>query len=211
MLFEEIWMNELIYNIETADLSKSFFKRKVLEAVSLKCKPGKIYGIVGENGSGKSTLLNILTGFLKSDSGTIHITGKIGYCPQIPYIFDNLTVYENLKLFGNAYGLSSTTIEETGAELCELFQFTKYLKTRTSHLSSGTKQKLNLVISLLHNPEILFLDEPYAALDWETYLIFWNYAGQLKEKGKTIVIVSHLIYDRENLDEIKQLKNGVLI
>ena len=204
-------MNEKSIHIEAVGIKKAYRKRKVLEGINLNCVPGKIYGIVGENGSGKSTLLNILTGFLVADSGEVKINGNMGYCPQEPYVFESLTVQENLKLFGTAYGLQSSAIGEASAALCNLFQFSQYHKTKVSQLSSGTKQKLNLVISLLHDPEILFLDEPYAALDWETYLIFWNYTTELRNRGKTIVVVSHLIYDREKLDEIKELHNGILI
>ena len=204
-------MNEESIHIEAVNIKKSFRKRKVLGGINLNCIPGKIYGIVGENGSGKSTLLNILTGFLAADSGKVNVNGKMGYCPQEPYVFESLTVQENLKLFGTAYGLSSSLIDETGGKLCNLFQFSQYIQTRVSQLSSGTKQKLNLVISLLHDPQVLFLDEPYAALDWETYLIFWNYTAQLRNQGKTIIVVSHLIYDRDKLDEIKELHNGILI
>ena len=204
-------MNEKSIHIEAVNIKKSFRKRRVLEGISLNCVPGKIYGIVGENGSGKSTLLNILTGFFVADSGEVNVTGVMGYCPQEPYVFESLTVHENLKLFGTAYGLRSITISQTSIELCNLFHFGQYLHTRVSQLSSGTKQKLNLVISLLHDPDILFLDEPYAALDWETYLIFWNYTAQLRNQGKTIIIVSHLIYDHEKLDEIKELHDGILI
>jgi ABC-type multidrug transport system ATPase subunit len=174
-----------------------------------------LYGIVGENGSGKTTILNIFAGFWKADRGYVEITGKAGFCPQEPYLFSNLTVNENIEFFATAYGVNKKHQKKRYLDhkkkLLETFNFFGYDKKLCSKLSGGTRQKLNLIISLLHDPQLLFLDEPYSALDWDTYLRFWEYSGELRNQGKTILIVSHLIYDRNLMDKIWTLQNGQLI
>jgi len=95
--------------------------------------------------------------------------------------------------------------------LFETFNFSGNEEKIFSELSEGTKQKLNLIISLLHDPDLLLLDEPYSALDWDTYQRFWNFSGKLKEQGKTILIVCHLIYDRSRMDKIWGINNGILV
>jgi ABC-type multidrug transport system ATPase subunit len=127
-------------------------------------------------------------------------------------VFNSLTLKENLVYFATAYGLEgghSDWLLDL-QNLLEDFQLHKDMDTRVSKLSGGTRQKLNLILALLHSPELLILDEPYAAFDWESYLYFWRLVGGLKEKGKSFLIVSHLIYDRENIDRIFELREGRL-
>jgi ABC-type multidrug transport system ATPase subunit len=197
------------------NICKSFGKNEVLKGINLQLYPGKLYGIVGENGSGKTTIMNILAGFWKADKGIVNISGKVGFCPQEPYLFSNLTVTENIDLYASAYGLNKRDNEKKYIDhkkkLLDTFNFLGYEKKICSKLSGGTRQKLNLIIALLHDPELLFLDEPYSALDWETYLRFWDYSGQIRNLGKTILMVSHLIYDKSKMDKIWTLHNGQLI
>jgi len=194
---------------------KSFGRNSVLRGISMELTRGKLYGITGENGSGKTTVLNILAGFWKADKGDIKITCKVGFCPQEPYLFSNLTVKENINLYSYAYGLNKKLYQKDHSErkrmLFETFNFSGNEEKIFSELSEGTKQKLNLIISLLHDPDLLLLDEPYSALDWDTYQRFWNFSGKLKEQGKTILIVCHLIYDRSRMDNIWGLNNGILV
>jgi ABC-type multidrug transport system ATPase subunit len=208
-------------NIKTEDpillaqnIYKSFGKNSVLRGISMELFSGKLYGITGENGSGKTTILNILAGFWKADKGNLKIIRKVGFCPQEPYLFSNLTVEENINLYSFAYGLFKKGEQKRYTEhkrmLFETFNFAGNEKQICSKLSEGTRQKLNLILSLLHDPDLLLLDEPYSALDWDTYLRFWEYSKSLKEQGKTVLIVSHLIYDKSKMDKIWKLNNGVL-
>jgi len=203
-------------NILTAhQISKSFGRKIVLKKIDLSIQQGRIYGITGENGSGKTTLIKILAGFMKPDTGFIEIKGKLGFCPQEPLVFNNLTVEENINFFCRAYGIPSIKKEniESGY-ICEILNhlgFSEYFGYVANKLSGGTLQKLNLTLSLMHDPDILLLDEPYSAFDWETYLKFWDYALKLKQKGKTILIVSHLLYDRQKIDEIWKIEKGQLV
>jgi ABC-type multidrug transport system ATPase subunit len=196
------------------NINKSFGKNLVLRGISIELFPGKLYGITGENGSGKTTILNILAGFWKADKGDLKIFCKAGFCPQEPYIFSNLTVEENINLYSCAYGLLKKGDQKYYTEhkkmLFETFNFPGNEKKICSKLSEGTRQKLNLIISLLHDPGLLLLDEPYSALDWDTYLRFWDYSKNLTKQGKSILIVSHLIYDKSKMDKIWKLDGGML-
>ena len=201
--------------IDVLNISKSFGHRKVLNDVSFTLKPGTLTGITGENGSGKSTLLKIMMGELSADHGTVNITGTVGYCPQESLVFPTLSVQENLHYFASAYELTTTSnknkLTSRIDELLEHLGFNAYRNERVQKLSGGTRQKLNLSISLLHDPAICILDEPYGGFDWETYQNFWEVIVQLKNKGKTILIVTHLLNDTKHFDQLLTLKQGHLV
>lgn len=201
--------------VEVLNISKSFGQRKVLCDVSFTLKPGTLTGIVGENGSGKSTLLKIIMGELSADHGKVNMTGTVGYCPQESLIFPTLTVLENLNYFASAYGLTTAANKNKWAvnmnELMQHLGFSSYRYERVHKLSGGTRQKLNLSISLLHDPGICILDEPYGGFDWETYQNFWEVLAQLKSKGKTLLLVTHLLNDTKQFDQLLTLKEGKFI
>ena len=196
--------------LKVENIIKSFGNKKVLKGVSFNLKKGELYGIVGENGSGKSTLLKIITGLLKANNGTIAIDGKIGYCPQNPHIFSQLTVEENIRYFCAAYGLKKIDYQSQYNYLLRYFNFENHRNDKVNILSGGTKQKLNLVISLLHDPELLILDEPYNGFDWETYIRFWELSDSLLKKECTILLVTHFQYETDRFEYVFNLKNGQL-
>jgi ABC-type multidrug transport system ATPase subunit len=202
------------YILEARHLIKSFGRRQVLRDITFQLCRGELAGIVGENGSGKSTLLKILAGLLRPTAGEFTVRGRIGFCPQELLLFEMLTVKETFQYFATAYGLnqikSSSSWEEVKKDLLIRFRFHQYENTMVSHLSEGTKQKLNLSLALLHSPDLFILDEPYSGFDWETYLHFWRYAEEWRSQGKSILIVSHFIYDRSKFDKLFELKEGVL-
>jgi ABC-2 type transport system ATP-binding protein len=181
---------------------------EVLRGASLDVNAGELVGLVGENGSGKSTLIQVIVGLLGSDGGQIKRPDRIGYCPQQPMLWEKLTVAEHFHLYGRAYGMSEEALAEAEADLLEELQFGRYRDYRTEALSGGTRQKLNLAISLMHNPELLLLDEPYSGFDWETYLRFWEMAERRRDEGMGILIVSHLLAERERLDRMYELCEG---
>ena len=155
-------------------------------------------------------MLNIIIGWLKPDSGSIKMVENFGYCPQETLLFPLLTVNENIEYFRTAYGTKFFKTDKQQArpdELLREFNFSNCKDKKVNILSGGTKQKLNLVISLFHNPDLMILDEPYASLDWETYQRFWEYAEERKKEGKSILIVSHFIYDHSMIDELYTIKN----
>lgn len=165
-------------------------------------------GLVGENGSGKSVLMKIIVGLLSRDGGEIQLNGRLGYCPQEPLVWDKLTVAEHFKLFGKAYDLGESKTQEAMGRLLTELNFERYEDYRVEDLSGGTRQKLNLSIALMHEPALLLLDEPYSGFDWETYVHFWEMAKDRRERGMGILVVSHLLAERERLDRIYSLVNG---
>ena len=182
----------------------------VLRGVSFELAPSTMVGLVGENGSGKSVLMRIIAGSLKPDAGSIVIGGRLGYCPQIPMLYDRLSCHETLALFGHAYGLEDEVIAERAERLYEQLGFGRFRGELVMNLSGGTRQKLNLAVALLHSPTLLLLDEPYSGFDWETYLAFWSIADGLRSAGTTILIISHFIQERGHFDRILELREGRL-
>jgi ABC-2 type transport system ATP-binding protein len=183
---------------------------KVLTGVSIELSAGEVVGIVGENGSGKSTLMKILVGVLEPDAGSITTDATVGWCPQDSLLYDRLTVEETFQLFGEAYSLSADEIAAGRDRLADRLDFERFLDYRIDHLSGGNRRKVDLSIALLHDPDVLLLDEPYTGFDWETYLAFWDLTEDLKERGTAIAVISHLINERERFDHIYELQDGEL-
>ena len=181
---------------------------EVLKGADLEVSAGELVGLVGENGSGKSTLMQIVVGLLGRDGGDVERPGRLGYCPQIPMVWDKLTAGEHFQLFGRAYGLTEEVGRRAEEGLLEELQFEGYRDFRVEQLSGGTRQKLNLALALMHEPELLLLDEPYAGFDWETYLHFWEMSERRRDAGMGILIVSHLLAERDRLDRIYSLTDG---
>jgi ABC-2 type transport system ATP-binding protein len=180
----------------------------VLRGASLEVRGGELIGLVGENGSGKSTLMQIIVGLLRRDAGKLDRPARLGYCPQVPMLWDKLTVDEHFALFARAYGLDEAARDRAVADLLEELSFGRYRGYRVEELSGGTRQKLNLALALMHEPELLLLDEPYAGFDWETYLRFWEMSERRRDAGMGILIVSHLLAERERLDRMYELCEG---
>jgi ABC-2 type transport system ATP-binding protein len=180
----------------------------VLKGASIEVRAGELVGLVGENGSGKSTLMQIVVGLLERDAGEVERPERLGYCPQLPMLWEKLTVDEHFQLFARAYGLGPEAAESAVARLLEELRFVKYRSYRIEELSGGTRQKLNLALSLMHEPQLLLLDEPYAGFDWETYVRFWEMSETRRDAGMGILIVSHLLAERERLDRMYELCEG---
>jgi ABC-2 type transport system ATP-binding protein len=183
---------------------------EVLDGASLTVDEAELVGIVGGNGSGKSTLMEILVGVLERDDGTVERRGTIGWCPQETLLYDRLTVRETMRLFGRGYGMDREEIEERLGWLADRLGYEEYLDTRIDHLSGGNRQKVNLSVALLHQPDVLLLDEPYTGFDWETYQTFWDLTDELAERGIAIVIISHFVEEHDRFDRIYELQDGQL-
>jgi len=181
---------------------------EVLTGVTLEIRAGELVGLVGENGSGKSTLMQIVVGLLRRDAGEVERPARLGYCPQLPMLWEKLTVDEHFELYGRAYGLEEAECERAVAGLLEELRFARYRGYRIEELSGGTRQKLNLALALMHEPDLLLLDEPYSGFDWETYLRFWEMSERRRDAGMGILIVSHLLAERERLDRMYELREG---
>ncbi|MEU6665637.1 ABC transporter ATP-binding protein [Streptomyces sp. NPDC046727] len=193
--------------LRISGVCKAYGGRQILREVDLDVSAGTLVGIVGENGAGKSTLLQIAVGHLAPDRGTVTRTGAVGYCPQRAVLNDAFTVEQHLRLFQRAYRLP--TLERAG-ELMELLAMTTCRRQQVGELSGGTRQKLNLLIALMHDPQLLVLDEPYQGFDWDTHQRFWALAAALRDQGRSIIVVSHLLHDAHHFDAIAHLRQGRL-
>jgi ABC-2 type transport system ATP-binding protein len=183
---------------------------EVLDGANIDIQAGEIVGIVGANGSGKSTLMKILVGALEADAGTVTHEGAVGWCPQETLLYDRLTVAETFDLFGSAYGMSETETDAARQRLAEKLDFEEFLDYQVRHLSGGNRQKVNLGVALMHDPDVLLLDEPYTGFDWETYLSFWELTEELTADGTAIAIISHFVSERERFDRLFELRDGTL-
>lgn len=180
----------------------------VLTNASLELRVGEIVGLVGENGSGKSTLMKILVGSLERDSGELWRRESFGYCPQDPILYERLTCDEHFELFGEAYGLDRRVVRESSDDVYGLLGFEQHRTARVEELSGGTRAKLNLGLALLPDPDILLLDEPYAGFDWDTYLRFWDLTTNRRDRGASVLIISHFVADEERFDRVIHLRDG---
>lgn len=198
--------------LTVSHISKSFKYKKVLDDISFAIKPGTLNGIIGENGTGKTTLLKIIIGEISPDNGSVQLSVSMGYSPQELTVFPMLTVEENFMYFSAAYGIKNKVEWRNRMNmLLQQFSFTEYASQRVNRLSGGTKQKLNLSLALLHNPDIFILDEPYGGFDQDTFRHFWEYTSQLKREGKSILLVTHFLSNLEIFDTVFELKKGKII
>ena len=193
--------------LEVDRVTCSFGRREVLRGVSFAARAGEMIGVVGENGAGKSTLLKIVAGLLPPTQGRVSLRRRLGYCPQEPQVHPGLTVLQNLEWFRAAYRLADP---RAGEALIEQLGFGADRHAVVETLSGGTRQKLNLTIALMHDPDVILLDEPYQGFDWETYLCFWEIAERSRRKGRTIIVVSHLFFERSRFDRLLRLHDGML-
>jgi ABC-type multidrug transport system ATPase subunit len=186
-------------------IRKSYGRHQVLAGVDLELAAGEMVAVVGENGSGKTTLLRILAGDLRPDAGSVAIRGRPGYCPQAAVLDDALTVDQHVRYFQAAYGASSCGWAD---ELIGRLGFAACRRRRAGALSGGTRQKLSLTLALLHDPAVLLLDEPYQGFDWETYLAFWDLTDELRARGATTVVITHMVFEQQRFDRICHLRAG---
>jgi ABC-2 type transport system ATP-binding protein len=184
---------------------KAYGSHLVLDDVSLRLDAGEVVALVGENGSGKSTLLRICAGVLRPDAGAAEVNGSIGYCPQDPGLLDRLSVDEHLELFGSPYGLRPADAISAGRRLLDGLHLRAVEDAVAMELSGGNRQKLNLALALLGDPDILLLDEPYQGFDHGTYVDFWQHVHRWRDAGKGVLIVTHLLAELALADRIIDL------
>ncbi len=192
------------------NLHKSYGRLQVLRGCSLELQKGDFVGLVGENGSGKTTFVRCILGFSKADSGNINLKGALGYCPQANILNRRYRVYEHFKLMEAIYAQYNSLDPGFVEANIDRLQLRPFLETGISDLSSGTYQKVKFLTSIYHSPQLIILDEPYDGFDWRMYLAFWEIIKDLRSRGAAILMISHLIYDREKFDRIFELREGRL-
>jgi ABC-2 type transport system ATP-binding protein len=191
--------------LQVEGVTKSYRRHRVLERVDLVVTAGEVAAIVGPNGAGKSTLLRIIAGLESPDSGTVTVTGGLGYCPQQPALVDLLRAEEHFELVGAGRGLRRDEACREGAALAARLDWVPDRLT-VGELSGGTRQKLNVVLAALGHPAVLLLDEPYQGFDGESYLDFWEAVWHWRDEGAAVVVVTHRPEQLKRVDTVLDLR-----
>lgn len=209
------------YVIETDHLCKKFGKFTAVDELTLEVHKGEIYGLLGPNGAGKTTVIKMLCSLLTPTSGEAYIFKKkmpdksiaplIGYMPQETALYLGLTVHQLLQFYGEIFELDKNTIKERENTLLSFVDLEKWKKSLISTLSSGMRHRISLACALIHEPSLLFLDEPTVGVDPELRVSFWEHFRTLKEKGVTILITTHYMDEAQHCDTIGFMRRGELI
>lgn len=206
--------------IEVENLSKLFGDFTAVNQISFHVKAGEIFGFLGANGAGKTTAMKMLIGISSPSSGKATVAGfdvykqtesikkNIGYMSQKFALYDDLTVKENITFFGGIYGLSKKQIDQKRCELVEELGLQEVTNSLVASLPLGWKQKLAFSVSLLHEPKIVFLDEPTGGVDPITRRQFWELIYKAAHNGTTIFVTTHYMDEAEYCDRVSIMVNG---
>jgi len=207
--------------ITVDNVSFNFGRLKVLEGLSLEIPSGMAFGLLGPNGAGKTTLIRLMVGLLQPKTGKIELlgdsyshknAGKIGYMPQLHSLYNELSVRENVDFFARIYGLNDRHKRAGQIEqVLKLVNLWERRKDAVQNLSGGMKQRVSLACAIVHNPPLLFLDEPTVGLDPELRASFWEFFGTLTKQGTTLIISSHTMDDAAHCDRLGFVRDGKII
>lgn len=214
-------MEEVKECVSIRHVSKSFGKHQVLEDINLEIHEGEIFGLLGPSGSGKTTLVKQLTGLGTPTSGecylfqekmpALKLINRIGYMAQSDGLYEDLTAKENLQFFSELYGLKGEKQTRRIKEVMELVQLTEDLTKLVTNYSGGMKRRLSLAIAMLHEPEILILDEPTVGIDPVLRQSIWKAFYELKKNGTTIIVTTHVMDEADKCDRLGMIRDGRLI
>ena len=206
------------------DLVKEFGDVTAVNGLNLEIRKGELFGFLGPNGAGKTTTISILCGLFQPTSGNVQYgaldTGKdmpkikelIGVCPQEAAVFTFLTGYENIELMGKLHGLEKQDLKDRVVELIGQADFSKAAKRKAKGYSGGMMRQLNLMMALVSDPDIVFLDEPTVGMDARARRRTWDYIASLKNEDKTIILTTHYIEEAESLsDRVGIIDYGELV
>jgi ABC-2 type transport system ATP-binding protein len=210
--------------ITVENLVKKFEDVTAVDGISLQVQKGELFGLLGPNGAGKTTTINILCGLAKPTSGTAKVGGYdvqketarvktlLGVCPQETATYPYLTGAENVDLFGNLHDMDKEKLQARRAMLLEKMGLTGDAKRRAEKYSGGMKRRLSLILALIHDPQIAFLDEPTVAMDPQSRHAVWDFIKELKKEDKTIILTTHYMEEAEELcDRVGIIDHGKLI
>ena len=219
----ELKENHIEYIIEALDLTKKYGDFYAVKNNTFHIKKGEIFGLLGPNGAGKSTSFKMMCGLSTPTAGTAKIMGQdiltnpskarsyLGYMAQKFSLYGDLSVIQNLRFFAGVYGIGVFKRKDKIDEIVEIFHFKKYLNHNAKELPLGYKQRLSLACAVMHNPSVLFLDEPTSGVDPVTRREFWNHIKCLAKKGVTVMVTTHFMDEAEFCDRISLFYRGEAI
>jgi len=199
--------------IETHGLTKRFGSLTAVDHIELSVRKGEIYGFLGPNGAGKSTAIRMLSTLLAPTSGTAKVDGydvvrqanevrkRIGLVSEKMIMYPRLTALENMMFFGSLYGMDRDKLRKRAEELIEMVKLTPFKDKLVGGFSSGMKQRVNVIRAILHDPDILFLDEPTTGLDPQSTQFVRDLVKELKQRGHTIVLTTHIMEEADELSD----------
>ncbi len=214
-------MNNL--SVEVNNLSVRFGDFVAVNRISFSVRQGEIFGFLGANGAVKTTTIRVLCGLLVPSEGSVRVGGisfdhnkqavksKVGYMSQKFTLYNDMTVEENLNFISSLRKLNVTTYKQRRKELFDFISFDRPLSTMVRELSGGTKQQVSLAAALLHDPEIIFLDEPTAGVTPASRSRFWQLIRKLSERNKTVFVTTHYMDEAEQCDRIALMREGKII
>jgi ABC-2 type transport system ATP-binding protein len=210
-------------SVSVENLTRRFGEFTAVDNISCKVNRGEIFGLLGPNGAGKSTTIKMLCGILTPSSGSGHVSGYdivkeqasiksiIGYMSQKFSLYDDLTVMDNLEFFGSIYGLAGNKLDERVKMALDIVEISSQKDTLVKSLPTGLKQRLAIGTAILHDPSVLFLDEPTSGVDPVMRRNFWELIYKFSKEGKTIFVTTHYMDEAEHCDRIALIVSGRII
>ncbi|KGX92997.1 ABC transporter ATP-binding protein [Pontibacillus halophilus JSM 076056 = DSM 19796] len=207
--------------IRVEGMAHSFGKEEVLKDIHVSIEQGEIYGLLGPSGAGKTTLVKMIVGITEADRGRVWVKGVqmpslhqmnvIGYMAQSDALYGELSARENMDFFGSIYGYNKRKRKQRIQEVAHIVNLEKDLDKQVHHYSGGMKRRLSLAIALLHEPDVLVLDEPTVGIDPLLRQSIWEEFTRLKNEGKTLIVTTHVMDEAEKCDRLAMLRGGYLI
>lgn len=206
------------------NLTKRFEDVTAVDRLNLEVEKGELFGLLGPNGAGKTTTINVLCGLLEPTSGSVTVGGHdvrkepgkvkklIGVCPQDTAVYTYLTGRENVELFGNLHAMPKEKLKRNADELLGKMGLSEDAKRHVGKYSGGMRRRVNLIMGLVHDPEIAFLDEPTVGMDPQSRRAVWDFIRDLKKQNKTVILTTHYMEEAEELcDRVGIIDHGKLI